>query len=94
MPEIKIIVDSDEYTLECEDGEEDELNKAVEIVNQKMNVFKDEVHIQKKTRLLMVAILLASEYNERKDIIVKQENVIKDVEKLLEKIEVNIKSVK
>ena len=90
MPEIKIIVNKDEYTLQCEDGEEDELKRAVKIVNQKMDIFKDEVHIQKKTKLLMVAILLASEYNERKDIITKQESILKDVEKLIEKFEKNI----
>ena len=90
MPEIKIIVNKDEYTLQCEDGEEDELKRAVKIVNQKMDIFKDEVHIQKKTKLLMVAILLASEYNERKDIIAKQESILKDVEKLIEKLEKNI----
>tara|TARA_B100000886_G_scaffold263743_1_gene188310 strand:+ start:184 stop:459 length:276 start_codon:yes stop_codon:yes gene_type:complete len=90
MPEIKIIVNKDEYTLQCEDGEEDELKRAVKIVNQKMDIFKDEVHIQKKTKLLMVAILLASEYNERKDIITKQESILKDVEKLIEKLEKNI----
>ncbi|MAI85440.1 MAG: hypothetical protein CMM91_11015 [Rickettsiales bacterium] len=90
MPEIKIIVNKDEYTLQCEEGEEDELTRAVKIVNQKMDIFKDEVHIQKKTKLLMVAILLASEYNERKDIITKQESILKDVEKLIQKLEKNI----
>ena len=51
MPEIKIIVDKEEYTLQCEPGEENELNKAVEVVNEKMEVFRNESNIKKITKL-------------------------------------------
>lgn len=87
MPLIKIFVDGDEYTLQCEVGEESELNKAVEIVNEKMKVFGEQSNINKKTRLLMVSLLLASEYNETKIINTKQSSVIKEIDGLLEKIE-------
>ena len=86
MPKIKITVDNKEYTLECEEGEENELNKAVEIVNKKMLVFKSESNINKTTKLLMVSILLASEINEnqrKKQIDVEK---LKDIEKLIEKL--------
>lgn len=86
MPKIKITVDNNEYTLECEEGEENELNKAVEIVNKKMLVFKGESNINKTTKLLMVSILLASEINEnqrKKQIDVEK---LKDIEKLIEKL--------
>ena len=47
MPEIKINIDNEEYTLQCEPGEEDELNKAIDVVNEKMVIFKDEMYIKK-----------------------------------------------
>ena len=38
MPEIKINIDAEEYTLQCEPGEENELKKAVALVNEKMDI--------------------------------------------------------
>ena len=42
MPEIKINIDAEEYTLQCEPGEENELKKAVEVVNEKMVIFSNK----------------------------------------------------
>lgn len=87
MPEIKINIDKEEYTLQCEPGEEDELNKAVKVVNEKMLIFKDEMHIKKTTKLVMVALLLASESNERVLEFDEYKNKIIKVQSLLEKLE-------
>ena len=93
MPEIKINIDNEEYTLQCEPGEENELNKAVKVVNEKMVIFKDEMHIKKTTKLVMVALLLASEsnekieeYNEHKNKIIKVQNLLERLEKILNEI--------
>ena len=87
MPKIKIIVDNNEYTLECEAGEEQELNNAVQIVNDKMLIFKDETEIKKTTKLLMVSLLLASEINESKKGNEDENKKLKEVEFLLEKLQ-------
>ena len=87
MPEIKINIDKEEYTLQCEPGEENELKKAVELVNEKMIIFKDEMHIKKTTKLVMVALLLASESNERVLEFDEYKNKIIKVQSLLEKLE-------
>lgn len=86
MPKIKFTVDGNDYTLECETGEEEELKKAVEIVNEKMLVFKDESQINKTTKLLMVSILLASEINESKKSNQIEDKKFKDIERLLQKL--------
>mgnify|MGYP003685533313 CR=1 FL=1 len=87
MPEIKINIDNEEYTLQCEPGEEDELNKAIDVVNEKMVIFKDEMYIKKTTKLVMVALLLASESNEKIQEYNNQKNKIIKIENLLEKLE-------
>ena len=87
MPEIKINIDAEEYTLQCEPGEENELKKAVEVVNKIMVIFKDEMHIKKTTKLLMVALLLASESNEKIEEYVEQKHKILKIQNLLEKLE-------
>ena len=87
MPEIKINIDSEEYTLQCEPGEENELNKAVDVVNKKMIIFKDEMYIKKTTKLVMVALLLASESNEKIEENDEQKNKILKIQNLLEKLE-------
>ena len=87
MPEIKINIDSEEYTLQCEPGEENELNKAVDVVNKKMIIFKDEMYIKKTTKLVMVALLLASESNEKIEEYDEQKNKILKIQNLLEKLE-------
>ncbi len=90
MPEIKILIDNDEYTLQCEDGEEEELKKAVEVVNEKMNVFKGEIILKKTTKLVMVALLLASESNEKLEIEQKEKKKITEIEHLILKLEQTI----
>tara|TARA_A100001011_G_scaffold388360_1_gene467825 strand:+ start:2139 stop:2420 length:282 start_codon:yes stop_codon:yes gene_type:complete len=87
MPEIKIIVDKEEYTLQCEPGEENELNKAVEVVNEKMEIFKNEPNIKKNTKLLMVSLLIASESNSHKIESLKDRNKILEIVNLLQKLE-------
>ena len=42
MPELKFNIGDKDYTLYCEDGEENDLKKAVKIVNEKMDLFKNE----------------------------------------------------
>ena len=90
MPEIKILIDNDEYTLQCEDGEEEELKKAVEVVNEKMNVFKGEIILKKTTKLVMVALLLASESNEKLEIEQKEKKKITEIEHIILKLEQTI----
>ena len=90
MPEIKIKIDNEIYSIQCEEGEEDELLKAEEIVNKKMSIFKNEINIPRATKLLMVSLLLASENNENLTIISNQKNKIVEIERLLNELEQHI----
>ena len=53
MPEIKINIDAEEYTLQCEPGEENELKKAVDVVNEKI-----EEYVEQKHKILKIQNLL------------------------------------
>ena len=90
MPEIKIKIDNENYSIQCEEGEENELRIAEEIVNKKMLIFKDETNIPRATKLLMVSLLLASENNENITVISDQKNKIVEVERLLNELEQKI----
>ncbi|MBH43783.1 MAG: hypothetical protein CMP25_03210 [Rickettsiales bacterium] len=87
MPEIKIIIDNEKYSLECEEGEEEELKKAADIVNDKMNIFEDEINISRSKKLLMVSLLLASESNEALSKLNDQQDKTKKIESLLDELE-------
>ena len=67
MPEIKIKIDTENYSIQCEEGEENELKKAVEIVNEKMNLFIDETEITLTRKFLMTSILIASELSQKNE---------------------------
>tara|TARA_B100000989_G_scaffold293863_1_gene271897 strand:+ start:244 stop:519 length:276 start_codon:yes stop_codon:yes gene_type:complete len=87
MPEIKIIIDNETFSLQCEEGEEEELKKAADIVNNKMTIFEDEINISRSKKLLMVSLLLASESNEAGSKLSDQEEKIKKIESLLDELE-------
>tara|TARA_B100001027_G_C16186313_1_gene293885 strand:+ start:223 stop:498 length:276 start_codon:yes stop_codon:yes gene_type:complete len=67
MPELKFNIGKKDYTLHCEEGEENELKKAVEIVNEKMNLFIDETEITLTRKFLMTSILIASELSQKNE---------------------------
>lgn len=88
MPELKFKIDDREYTLFCETGEEDDLRSAVNKVNEKMKIYKEENDISLTKKFLMVSILLASDLNKTENLNTKNKieefNVIFDqIEKLL-----------
>ena len=87
MPEIKIIIDNETFSLQCEEGEEEELKKAADIVNDKMTIFADEINISRSKKLLMVSLLLASESNEAGSKLSDQQEKIKKIESLLDELE-------
>ena len=87
MPEIKIIIDNETFSLQCEEGEEEELKKAADIVNDKMTIFEDEINISRSKKLLMVSLLLASESNEAGSKLSDQQEKIKKIESLLDELE-------
>ena len=87
MPEIKIIIDNETFSLQCEEGEEEELKKAADIVNNKMTIFEDEINISRSKKLLMVSLLLASESNEAGSKLSDQQEKIKKIESLLDELE-------
>ena len=90
MPEIKIKIDNENYSIQCEEGEENELRAAEKVVNKKMLIFKDETDIPRATKLLMVSLLLASENNENFTLISNQKDKILEVERLLNELEQKI----
>jgi len=87
MPEITIIIDNETFSLQCEEGEEEELRKAADIVNDKMSIFEDEINISRSKKLLMVSLLLASESNDAGSKLNDQQEKIKKIESLLDELE-------
>ncbi len=87
MPEINIIIDNETYSLQCEEGEEEELKKAADVVNDKMSIFEDEINISRSKKLLMVSLLLASESNEAGSKLNNQHEKIKKIESLIDELE-------
>mgnify|MGYP005730614479 FL=1 len=87
MPEITIIIDNETFSLQCEEGEEQELKKAADIVNDKMSIFEDEINISRSKKLLMVSLLLASESNDAGSKLNDQQEKIKKIESLLDELE-------
>ena len=87
MPEINIIIDNETYSLQCEEGEEEELKKAADVVNDKMSIFEDEINISRSKKLLMVSLLLASESNEALSKLNDQQDKTKKIESLLDELE-------
>lgn len=86
MPNLKINIGNKDYSISCEDGEEEDLKKAVNIVNEKMNLFKDEKDIPLIRKFLMTSILIAndlSHINQNE----KNETVKKEIDELFVKIE-------
>ena len=65
MPELKFKIGNKDYSLYCEDGEEDDLKKAVEIVNEKMDLFKNENDIPLARKFLMISILIANDLSQK-----------------------------
>lgn len=86
MPQIKIRVEDKEYTLFCEDGEEKELERAAELVNEKMAIFKEETDIPLTKKFLMISLLLASELNSSKENNIDP-NELNEINVLLKKLE-------
>ncbi len=67
MPEMKFNIGDKDYSLYCEDGEENELKKAVEIVNEKMDLFKNDNEIPLARKFLMISILIANDLSQNDD---------------------------
>ena len=87
MPEITIIIDNETFSLQCEEGEEEELKKAADIVNDKMSIFEDEINVPRSKKLLMVSLLLASESNDAGSKLNDQQEKIKKIESLIDELE-------
>lgn len=85
MPELKFKIDEREYTLFCETGEEDDLRNAVNKVNEKMEIYKQESDISLTKKFLMVSILLASDLNKTENLDTK--NKIEEFNILFDRIE-------
>lgn len=87
MPEITITIDNETFSLQCEEGEEEELKKAADIVNDKMSIFEDEINVPRSKKLLMVSLLLASESNDAGSKLNDQQEKIKKIESLIDELE-------
>ena len=87
MPEITIIIDNETFSLQCEEGEEEELKKAADIVNDKMSIFEDEINVPRSKKHLMVSLLLASESNDAGSKLNDQQEKIKKIESLIDELE-------
>ena len=86
MPQIKIRVEDKEYSLFCVYGEEKELERAAELVNEKMAIFKEETDIPLTKKFLMISLLLASELNSFKENNIDP-NELNEINVLLKKLE-------
>lgn len=88
MPELKFNIGNKDYSLFCEDGEEEELQKAVEIVNEKMDLFKNENDIPIARKFLMISILIANDLSQKRD-----ENFDQSMKNQLDKLFIKIEEI-
>ena len=87
MSLLDIKINGKEYKIECNDGEEPLLNRAVELINEKINKSDDLKKLQVSNMFMIVALTLASELLEFKENTHVSEDELDQVYNELDKLE-------
>ena len=86
MSLLEIKINGKEYKVECNQGEEDLLKEAVNLINEKINKSDDLKKLQVSNMFMIIALTLSSEILEYKDKTITSENELDQVFNELEKL--------
>ena len=87
MSLLGIKINGKEYKIECNDGEELLLNRAVELIHEKINKSHELKKLQVSNMFMIVALTLASELLEFKENTHVSEDELDQVYNELDKLE-------
>ena len=86
MSLLEIKINGKDYKIECNQGEEELLKQAVNLVNEKINKSDDLKKLQVSNMFMIIALTLASEILGYKDKIVVSEKELDKIYSELEKL--------
>ena len=86
MSLLEIKINGKDYKIECNQGEEELLKQAVNLVNEKINKSDDLKKLQVSNMFMIIALTLASEILGYKDKTVVSENELDKIYNELEKL--------
>lgn len=87
MSLLEIKINDKEYKVECNEGEEELLKQAVDLINEKINKSDDLKKLQVSNMFMIIALTLASEILGYNDKTVVSENELDEIYNELEKLE-------
>ena len=86
MSLLEIKINGKEYKVECNEGEEDLLKQAVDLINEKINKSDDLKKLQVSNMFMIISLTLASEILGYKDKTIVSENELAEIYNELEKL--------
>ena len=86
MSLLEIKINGKEYKVECNQGEEELLKQAVNLINEKINKSDDLKKLQVSNMFMIIALTLSSEILEYKDKTITSENELDEIYNELEKL--------
>ena len=86
MSLLEIKINGKEYKVECNQGEEDLLKEAVNLINEKINKSDDLKKLQVSNMFMIIALTFASEILGYKDKTIVSENELDEIYNELEKL--------
>ena len=86
MSLLEIKINGKEYKVECNQGEEELLNQAVNLINEKINKSDDLKKLQVSNMFMIIALTLAGEILGYKDKNIVSENELDEIYNELEKL--------
>ena len=87
MSLLEIKINDKEYKVECNEGEEELLKQAVDLINEKINKSDDLKKLQVSNMFMIIALTLASEILGYNDRTIVSENELDEIYNELEKLE-------
>ena len=86
MSLLEIKINGKEYKVECNQGEEELLKQAVNLINEKINKSDDLKKLQASNMFMIIALTLASEILGYKDKTIVSDNELDEIYNELEKL--------
>ncbi len=86
MSLLEIKINGKEYKIECNQGEEDLLKEAVNLINEKIDKSDDLKKLQVSNMFMIIALTFASEILGYKDKTIVSENELDEIYNELEKL--------
>ncbi|MEE2695139.1 MAG: cell division protein ZapA [Pseudomonadota bacterium] len=87
MPVVKLIIDNNEYEIECGEGEVNLLNDAEKRINQKINEFPELKKLPESKKFLMISLMIAGENENQENSRIQNDQNLSDIELELDELE-------